>query len=74
MNKNKKPNLQFAGADWKDTEGMAESFKEALEKMGKFVYGDPSSEGSDWYGYIISDVELSEKELKKLVWKEFAQV
>ncbi len=36
-------NLTFAGADWKDVEGMANSFKSILKKMGKFVYEDPTT-------------------------------
>ncbi len=27
-------------------------------------------QGSDWYGYVISDVKLTKKELRKLVQEE----
>jgi hypothetical protein len=42
-----------AGADWKDIDGLAESFKEALKPLGILVLEDPIADGSDQYSYIL---------------------
>jgi hypothetical protein len=64
--------IQFVGADWKDTSGLAEAFKKAINKsVGKqWVYDDPTCEGSDWFGYILSDTKLNEKQLRDAAAKE----
>ena len=58
---------EIAGADWKDIDGLADAFKEALSILGIYMYDDPSTEGSDWYGFILSKRKLSKDELKSIV-------
>lgn len=65
-----KPKITFAGADWKDPEGMAKSFIKFIRSQGFFVYKDPSTAGSDYIGYIISNTKLTPSELRALVWAE----
>ena len=52
----------FIGWDWKSRPSF-EELEEALEEFGIFVYIDPMSEGSDHYGYIFSDEELTDSEV-----------
>lgn len=69
-----KPNINFVGADWKDINGLAESFTKVLEHYGLYVYEDPTTEGSDWYGYVVSDIELNKKELRAAVKEELGPI
>jgi hypothetical protein len=64
--------IQFVGADWKDIDGLAKGFKDAINKsVGKqWVYDDPTTDGSDWYGYIVSDTQLNKKQLREAVAEE----
>lgn len=34
------------------------------------MYNDPSTEDSDWYGYVVSDVKLTKKQLHAEVKKQ----
>lgn len=40
-------------ADYKDSEELAESFKEALSKLGIAVFTNPQTAGSDMFGFIL---------------------
>jgi len=53
-------------ADYKDTEELIDGFKEALTRFGIKVYDDPNCEGTDTYGFLLSNEELTEDEVKTL--------
>jgi len=53
------------GWDWKEAPSV-EQFQRALEPFGVYVYEDPTSIGSDGYGFIFSDEELSDEELMEV--------
>lgn len=55
------------GHDWKRGPEM-EDLQRALKPFGIQVYEDPSSEGSDWFGYILSDKEMTRAECEQ--WAE----
>lgn len=59
-------NVKFVHADWKDMIGLIERFEKAIEHFGLFFYDDPQTEGSDTFGFIISDKELNVGELQQL--------
>lgn len=50
-------------ADWKDTEDLVDGFIEVIKKLGGYVYQDPTCEGSDTYGFIVSDKKLKKKDI-----------
>ena len=56
----------FIQADWKDVNGLIEGFIEALENFGLFIYEHPDMEGSDTYGFIVSNEKLNGKQINKL--------
>jgi len=53
------------GHDWKRGPELSD-LQSALKPFGIFVYEDPSSEGSDWFGYILSNQEMTRPECEKL--------
>lgn len=53
-------------ADWKDTNDLIAEFKKAIEKLGGRVYLDPTCEGTDAYGFIVSDKKLTRSEIKEI--------
>ena len=53
-------------ADYKDTEELIDGFKEALARFGIKVYDDPNCEGTDTYGFLLSNEELTDEEVKEL--------
>jgi len=57
---------KFVHADWKDMNGLIEGFTEALENFGLFIYDDPECEGSDMYGFVVSNEQLTDKQVAKL--------
>lgn len=56
----------FVAADWKDIDGLIDEFKKALKNFGLFMYDDPDFEGTDCYGFIISNEKLIDEQIKKL--------
>lgn len=48
--------------DWKESPELVSM----LKPFGIHVYEDPSCEGSDTYGYILSNEPLTKEELKKI--------
>lgn len=54
---------EFVVADWKDIDGLIESFEEALKEFGIHMYQDPTLEGSDTYGFLLSSVEMTDEEI-----------
>jgi hypothetical protein len=48
-------------ADWKDIEGLCKEFETALKKFGIHMVQDPDMEGSDTYGFILSNRKLTKK-------------
>lgn len=54
----------FVSADWKDTEGLINDFKKALENFGLFMYRDPDAD--DIHSFIISNEKLTDKQIEKL--------
>lgn len=52
-------------ADWKDTDGLIDEFKKAIKKIGGYVYDHPDFEGSDMYGFIVSNKKLNKLQIKK---------
>lgn len=65
MAKDKRIVVHFA-ADYKDTEEIIDGFKEALERFGIKVYDDPNCEGTDTYGFLLSNEELTDDQVKEL--------
>lgn len=51
--------------DWKESPTLDELNK-SLNKLGVFVYEDPSLDGSDSLGYIFSNKKLTDKELNEI--------
>jgi len=62
----KESDYEIIGADWKELDDLINQIFEAVKKFGLFVYRRPSFEGSDSYGYIISKVKLSGKEIDEI--------
>ena len=62
----KKLQYEEVTADYKDVEGLIESFEDALHKFGLFIVEDPRFEGSDTFGFLISNREITKKELKDI--------
>ena len=54
--------LEFVSADHRDIGGLADSFANSLSKFGVYCYQDPSLEGSDTLGFIISKKPLNKKQ------------
>lgn len=69
--KNKKRKIHVLAEDWKDTESIIGGFKKAIRKLGGHVYKIPSFNGSDCYGFIISDTKLTKKQIKEIDMNEF---
>jgi hypothetical protein len=55
--------VEYAGADWKDIDGLGEAFAKVLKKWGLYVYECPSDQGSDQVGYIISKKSLNKNQI-----------
>jgi hypothetical protein len=69
--RNPSPIIASATADWKDIEGLAYSFTEALREFGICVCLDPQFEGSDQFGYIISRRPLTKAQYRKYLKDTF---
>lgn len=66
-----KAKLQYVTADWRDIDGLAKSFKKAIEKVfGGKVYLAPSFKGTDSFGFIVSDKQLTPAEIKEFDYIE----
>lgn len=61
---------QFVSADWKDIDGLADDFIAACRHFGLYVYADPAYEGTDAYGYIVSEKELTDKQVREICCPE----
>lgn len=51
------------GWDWKNSPDLDE-LRESLAPFGLYVYDDPAWEGTDYTSYLISNRELTSKELQ----------
>jgi len=58
------------GWDWRRRGPSQEELERALNPLGVLVYPNPNSEGSDYYGYILSNEPLSPEELQALADKD----
>ena len=56
----------FISADWSDIEGLVDEFEKALKNFGLFMYNDPGFEGTDCYGFVISNETLTDEQIAKL--------
>ena len=56
----------FVQADWKDIDGLLTGFEKALENFGLFMYEDPNWEGTDQYGFVVSNEKLTDEQVRKL--------
>lgn len=53
--------------DWKEiNEDVYKDFKKVVKELGGYFYSDPSTEGSDCYGIIISKKSMSKADLNLL--------
>lgn len=52
----------YVYAEKNDTEGMAKAFITAIERFGLYITENPITEGTDSFGYIITDEPLNKKE------------
>ena len=64
---------KFVSADFKDTDALVTDFREAIEHFGLFMYEDPEMEGGDMYMFVISDEELTQKQLEILCDTEYIE-
>lgn len=48
-----KPGEELVTADWRDTEGLIKSFRQALAKLGISMRVHPQTKGTDTYGFIL---------------------
>ncbi|MFA6335818.1 MAG: hypothetical protein WCX48_09780 [Bacteroidales bacterium] len=65
-----KPKVKFISADWKDIDnkgGLIEQFVKAFRSYGLHIYQDSELEGTDMYGFIVSDQKLTKKQIKELL-------
>lgn len=67
----KKPKVEAVSYDWKDSEGGLEQIQKALKAHGIHMQQSPMHEGTDTYGFHISNKKLSKKELKEADMKNF---
>jgi hypothetical protein len=51
---------KYIAADWKDINGLVEQFQSVIEQFGLNIIEDPIYEGSDTFGFIISDEPIDE--------------
>lgn len=58
------PQVKKIGWDWKSSP-TKEQLENTLKPFGLYVYDDPTFEGTDWFGYIISNKKLTPAELKE---------
>lgn len=56
--------------DWKSSPSF-EELKRALEPLGVHVYVDPTTEGSDSYGYIFADGDLTAEEVEAVAAERY---
>jgi hypothetical protein len=54
-------------ADYRDINGLAEEFSVAIKEIGGYCYENPLFEGSDTYGFIISNKPLTEEEINNYI-------
>jgi hypothetical protein len=66
--KGKVKGIGYFSVDHSDIDEVADEFARALKQAGitLYIYQDPSTDGSDFYGYIISPTKLKAKELKEI--------
>lgn len=55
--------VQVIVHDWKETDNLITSLIETMRYFGLYVYDDPKLVGTDSFGYIISNIELTEDEI-----------
>lgn len=60
----------YVSSDWSDIDGLVESAQKAFIQFGLYVYTDPTSEGSDQVGFIVSKIQLSPEQVKKLAYED----
>lgn len=56
----------YIQADFKDVEELINGFIKAIKMLGGNVYKDPNFEGSDSYGFMVTNHKLTKEELKLL--------
>jgi len=58
--------VQLVAADWKDIEGedgLIMGFYQALRRLGVFMVNHPDFEGSDTYGFLLSNRAMTKAEI-----------
>lgn len=55
-------------SDWKDIDGLIESAKNAFQQFGLVITEDPSIEGSDSVGFIVSKRSLTDEEVNEIAY------
>ena len=63
--KKKKQKIFEVLADWKDLDGLVESFTEAINGLGGHVEWIPSYEDSDMVGLFVSAKKMTKKEINE---------
>ena len=66
MGRNRKIKVSTIFVDYGDVDGMVHEFKETLRHFGLHVIEDPRNEGIDSTGFIVSNVELTTRELNNV--------
>jgi hypothetical protein len=62
-----KPKTETLSWRWKERPSL-DDLRTTLEPFGLFVYEDPSYEGMDYFGYLVSNKALTREE----IWEERA--
>lgn len=58
---------QYIILDWKEfSEDAERQFKQALKTFGVHMYLDPDCDGTDAYGFILSDTKLTAKQVRAM--------
>lgn len=51
--------------DWKDVDGLIESFRESLKELGIVMVSNPVWEGTDEYSFVLSKEDVTLDEVRK---------
>lgn len=64
-----RPTLKYeeVSSDCRDTDGLVDSFTSALKSFGLHIIEDPRFDGSDMFGFLISNRKITLKELDEIV-------
>ena len=56
----------FIHTDWKNADNLFGGFVKACKNFGLFLYNNPVYKGSNSYGFVMPDQELTDEQLEKI--------